>query len=126
VERDFDALVLHATKNLRSYRDTAKTRITQMRETNLTDDRANSLILQAYEEGTVGSRLLRPLIEQWREPTYEEFKPRTAWSLINCFTHVMKDRQKEQPVQAAVETMRFQNLLLPAPAGTEVCLGEAI
>ena len=51
------------------------------------------------------------LIKEWREPRYEAFQPRTAWSLLNCYTTVLKDRQRTQPVQAAMETVAFQEML---------------
>jgi hypothetical protein len=35
----------------------------------------------------------------------------TAWSLVNCYTTVLKERQRAQPVQAAMETVAFQEML---------------
>jgi hypothetical protein len=54
---------------------------------------------------------LPKLITEYREPSYEEFETRTTRSLFNAFTHVLKDRQKQQPIAAAAETMEFQRLL---------------
>lgn len=38
----------------------------------------------------------------------EDFRPRTAWSLTNALTHVIKDRQQKYPIRATDETLRFQ------------------
>jgi hypothetical protein len=30
------------------------------------------------------------VLSDWRTPRHEDFEPRTAWSLFNCFTEIMK------------------------------------
>ena len=55
--------------------------------------------------------MLRPLIDQWRKPAFEDFLPRTAWSLLSAYTYVAKNRQQLYPNKAANEVMKFQNLL---------------
>ena len=30
------------------------------------------------------------VLGDWRKPRHEDFEPRTAWSLFNCFTETMK------------------------------------
>ena len=30
------------------------------------------------------------VLTDWRTPRHEAFEPRTAWSLFNCFTEIMK------------------------------------
>ena len=72
---------------------------------------ADSIMLRAFEKDIVGARLLPKLISEWREPRHEEFRPRTAYSLLNCFTEVVKPRFKSQPSKSAYEMMRFQSLL---------------
>jgi hypothetical protein len=34
---------------------------------------------------------LPKVLKQWRDPQYEDFEDRTAWSLMNGFTEVFKD-----------------------------------
>jgi hypothetical protein len=31
------------------------------------------------------------VLADWRKPRHEEFEPRTAWSLFNCFTETLKE-----------------------------------
>jgi len=111
VDREFSFQVLRAVKELRDYSSVSAERIQRLRGMALSDDRANSLILQSWKRGIVGTRLLRPLIQEWEQPTYEDFQDRSAWSLQNCFTAVLRDRQRTQPVRAAMEAMAFQQLI---------------
>ena len=110
-EDDFHAQVIKAAMQLRQYRNLSEERIGRLQILELSDDRANSLMLQAYEQGHVGSRLLPKWIAEYREPSYEEFQARTAWSLFNSLTHCMKDRFQNAPFQAASETMAVQQFL---------------
>ena len=38
----------------------------------------------------ITSDKIKPVLDQWDEPEYEDFSDRTLWSLNNAFTHVMK------------------------------------
>ena len=74
-------------------------------------DHADAIMLRAWRKDIVGTRLLPKMIDEWEKPSHEEFEERTAWSLLNCYTEVMKDRQQKRPYDAAVETMNFTRLL---------------
>jgi hypothetical protein len=88
-----------------------------MQRLELSDDTANSLLLQAYERRIIGLRLLSPVIEEWRRPQREEYQPRTAYSLFNCFTDVLgRERQTRFPAESAQATMRLSKLLTPPSA----------
>lgn len=114
VESDFNVRVMQAVLKLRQYAQVSRERISGMQNQMLTEHEADSIILKAYEKGVLGARLLKPMIQEWREPSYEEFEPRNSWSLFNSFTHVLKGRQEDQPIAAAQEVIRFQNLVLAA------------
>jgi hypothetical protein len=80
----------------------------------LSEDVANSYLLQAYEQGIIGVRLLPLVIREWRNPTRDEYRPRTAYSLFNYFTDVLgKVRQSKYPAESALSTMRLSKLLSP-------------
>ncbi len=53
------------------------------------------------------------MLQQWRNPPFEEFRPRTAWALLNAFTSAMKERGGSQPQSYATQTMRLHALLDP-------------
>ncbi|MCL4202025.1 MAG: DUF932 domain-containing protein [Pirellulaceae bacterium] len=107
----FGEAIAATVAGLHEFRQNEARRIELYRTTELARDQANSLILQAYERGIIGARLLPDVIRQWRNPSHPEFQERTAWSLLNAFTEVLKDRQRQQPARAAHETITLQKLL---------------
>ena len=60
-------------------------------------DRADSLILRSYEKGIISALQLPLVLKEWREPSFEDFQPRTTWSLFNAFTSVLRERATLQP-----------------------------
>ncbi len=112
-ERYLEGLA-RAVGSLDQYKSSAAGWIEQLQARKLNDDRANSLLLQAYERKIIGLRLLPLVVEEWRRPTREEYRPRTAYSLFNCFTEVLgRERQSKFPAESALATMRLSKLLAP-------------
>jgi len=112
-ERDFVRRIAEAVGSLPSFQEQEGLRIERMREAELNDDQADALILRGFERGIVGSRELPRVLQQWRNPPFEEFRPRTAWALLNAFTGAMKERGTSQPQSYAAQTMRLHALLDP-------------
>ena len=113
-ERDFGRRISEAVAGLDAFRDQERGRIDRMRECVLTDDRADALLLRAYEAGIAGARELPRVIHEWREPSHDDFRPRTAWSLLNAFTEALKPQARIQPHSFATRTMRLNALLDPS------------
>jgi len=107
----FQSRVATSVAGLQEYRELAAKRIEVFRNTDLSEDKANSLMLQAFENRVVNSRLLPKVIEEYREPSHEEFQPRTVWSLLNCFTEVLKERRDHNPHEFARLTIRLESML---------------
>jgi hypothetical protein len=82
-----------------------------LRETELGDVLAESLILRAWDKGIISSPQLPGVLKQWREPEFEEFQDRTAWSLFNAFTRVLTDRFTRNPQAFVAHTMQLHHLL---------------
>ena len=59
----------------------------------LTDVTAKVVIYEAFVEGRLEApkRLARTVHDLYFEPTYEEFRSRTIWSLSNAFTSAFKE-----------------------------------
>lgn len=112
-ERDFVRRIAEAVGSLSSFQEQEAVRIERMREAELTADQADALILRGFERGIVGTNELPKVLQQWRNPPFEEFRPRTAWALLNAFTGAMKERGTTQPQHFAVQTMRLHALLDP-------------
>lgn len=110
-ERYLESLA-RAVQSLGQYRQSAALWIAQLQARELSDEAANSYLLQAYEREIIGIRLLPLVIDAWRHPPRDEYRPRTAYALFNCFTDVLgRERQSRYPAESALATMRLSKLL---------------
>ncbi|HUY33183.1 MAG TPA: hypothetical protein VMV69_10405 [Pirellulales bacterium] len=110
----FEQGIATAVSGLHQYKEAAADWINRMGHYDLSEDAANSYILRSFEEGIVSSRLLPLIINEWRNPKFEEYKPRTGWALFNCFTDVLgRTKQATQPAEAARTTMKLSRLFSP-------------
>jgi hypothetical protein len=66
-------------------------RIEAYRDLGVTNARAHDLVIKATDCRAITTSQIPGVLANWREPQYEEFRPRTAWSLFNAFTEVFKD-----------------------------------
>jgi hypothetical protein len=105
--------VSKAVLDLHQYQADAGERVLRLQQWQLSGHEADSLLLRSYETGVISSRLLSDVIKAWRSPEHDAFHPRNGWSLLNAFTGVLKDRQKANPQEAALQTIRLQRLLAP-------------
>ena len=99
-----------AVQNLQQFRDTEVKRICAFRDTGLLSVEADSLILQAYERGVISSHSLPDVVKCWRAPEFEEFQPRTVWSLFNAFTSALGGAAAKNPQRFAATTMELNTL----------------
>jgi len=107
----FQEAIQHAIQSLVQFRTTETARIRRLQLTDISDLKAESVLLRSYESGLVSHRLLPRVIEQWRKPSFEEFEPRTAWSLLNAYTSILGSRLQTNPQEYAALTIRLQALL---------------
>jgi hypothetical protein len=79
--------------------------ILDWRERELTTERAKLAIYGAFVEGklTAPRHLLPAVHKQYFEPEFEEFKPRTMWSLSNAFTTAFKQLKPITQFQATAK-----------------------
>jgi hypothetical protein len=115
----FSSDIAHAVSALASFKEAETDRIAQLQQGALSDAEAESLILRAcIQRGIIAQRQLPMVFRAWHEPPFEEFRPRTAWSLLNAFTAVLHELQEKQPAELAHRTMRLHAML--APKGNDV------
>jgi hypothetical protein len=76
----------------------------------LTDVTAKVVIYEAFVEGHLEApkHLVRTVHDLYFEPRYEEFRPRTIWSLSNAFTSAFKELD---PVPQFKVTAKFGEFL---------------
>ncbi len=111
----FADAIAHAVQSLSAFREAEAARIRKLQHAELSEDQADALLLRAYERKLVSHHYLPRVIEAWRTPAFEEFAPRTRWSLLNALTGVLGERQRGNPQLFASLTMRLQSLVDPEP-----------
>ena len=97
--------------SLGQFKEVEAARINTMMQTEISPELADSLILRSFEKGIISARQLPSILMEWRNPSFEEFQPRTIWSLLNAYTTVLSDRSVTQPTKFAAQTMRLSALL---------------
>ncbi len=112
-ERRFNLAIGEAVSQLTSFRDEEERRVNLLQQTELPDVLAESLILRAWERGVIGAHQLPHALKEWRNPSFEDFRPRTAWSLFNAVTTVLRqdERHVKQPQAFVAQTMQLHHLL---------------
>jgi len=83
--------------------------VSAWKEVQISDDRARLAIFKAFIEGELDApkHLAREVWHNWREPAYEEFRPRTAYSLQNAFTSSFKLLDAVPLYRATADLGRF-------------------
>jgi hypothetical protein len=89
-ERDLRELTAWAIGKLGTRLAKLDERILCYNETPVTDALAHDLVVRALDCGVITSTQVPDVLMEWREPSHEEFRPRTAWSLFNAITEVHK------------------------------------
>jgi len=106
-EMRFAAAIGEAVVKLTQFKEDEAARVQLMQATRIEDARADSLMLRAFEKGIIPTPALPRVIREWREPTFEDFRARTLWSLFNAFTTALGERAKVNPHAYAAQTMRL-------------------
>src|SRR5215831_1219265 len=79
------------------------------RQSEVTDVSAKMIIYQAFIESElqVPRHLARRVHDLYFDPQYDEFKPRTVWSLSNRFTSAFKELGPDSAVPGNSQARRF-------------------
>ena len=87
-----DAISVGVDRMQRNFEPMRK-QVEAWRQSELTDVTAKIIIYQAFIEGEldVPKHLARRVHDLYFQPAFEEFKPRTVWSLSNAFTSAFKE-----------------------------------
>jgi len=104
-----DSISIGVDRMQRSF-EPMQQQITAWRQSELTNVTAKLLIYEAFIEGEleVPKHLARRVHDLYFEPQYEEFQPRTLWSLSNAFTSAFKELD---PVPQFKATARLASYL---------------
>jgi hypothetical protein len=84
--RDLRHLTARAVGKLGDQFHRIDQRIAAYRSQNLEDAQAHDIIVRALDCQAITAIQVPVVVREWREPSHEEFQPRTAWSLFNAMT----------------------------------------
>ena len=84
------------------------------RTTEISDDNARLMIYDAFLQGKFPIKLMKPVDQEYFNPSYEEFKPKTLWSLENSFTTAFKQLKPIPMYQATAQLGNFMKNVTPA------------
>jgi hypothetical protein len=55
--------------------------------------------VRAVDAQAITTAQIPEVLREWRKPSHEEFKPRTAWSLFNSFSEAHKSASPQTAVR---------------------------
>jgi len=88
---DLNELIDRAVASLEDDFLTTETRCEDLKDEYMKDDdEARSCIVRAAELGVINSSDILPVYREYKEPSHEEFREPTRWSLLNAFTEIVK------------------------------------
>lgn len=96
--RDLPGLVAEVVRPLRDQRLLQAHRLDRYRGTDLTPQLVDQAIMGMYREGVVNLQRIPDVMQEFEEPTFEEFKAaHNVWRLFNAATFVLTGRVSENP-----------------------------
>tara|TARA_Y100001963_G_scaffold155400_1_gene246448 strand:- start:6407 stop:7387 length:981 start_codon:yes stop_codon:yes gene_type:complete len=105
IERDLPNIVGHMVLQLFDKWLHQEVRYDAYADTELNNEQAHDLMMLGFRNGCIPGSKINRVIECWDTPTHDEFAPRNAWSLFNCFT----EAQKSSPSMIPVRSMALHN-----------------
>lgn len=83
-------------------------------DTELATADADQLLGSAVRNKALPPSKLLKVLNEWKEPRHDEFKPRTAWSMFNAFTEVLKESPAQLPDRTIKLHRVFDDFCSPA------------
>jgi len=90
VFRDLPDLIYKMLSQVPKLRERQDREIQDMKAFAMGPERAHHLMVEAVKANVVPASRLPKILEAWEEPQHDEFRSRSAWSLFNTFTEVLK------------------------------------
>jgi hypothetical protein len=107
VFRDLPDLIYQMLAKVKVMRERLDAEIEAMKAAELRSKDVHHLMVEAIREHVVPVTSLPKLLNAWRYPMHEEFREKTAWSLYNLFTDMVKSRSPQRQIDG---TLRLTNV----------------
>jgi len=103
VFRDLPDLIYRMLSQVTVLKARTDEEIAGMKVMPIAAERAHHVMVAAIRAGITPASRLPKIIEAWDEPRHQEFGPRTAWSLFNAFTEVLKGGPPRQQMEGSLK-----------------------
>lgn len=90
VFRDLPDLIYRMLSRVAALAAWADEEIAAMKVLPMPQERAHHLMVEAVRANVLPASRLPKVIEAWEAPRFPEFKSRTAWTLFNALTEVLR------------------------------------
>jgi hypothetical protein len=90
IRKDLPRLLDDAVGRLGDHRRRQAERIEAYQSAPLPDSQFHDLAIRSLDAQVVSASKIPRVLEAYREPSHDEFRPRTVWSAFNAFTEVLK------------------------------------
>lgn len=105
---DFRGQIESAIERLPQYQAMESQRIESWMNFELSTEQADALTLALFESGTLGLRQFKPVMEELRRPSFDDFQGKlTVWSLFNRITTALRARASQRAIEHAGETSQL-------------------
>jgi uncharacterized protein DUF932 len=113
VFRDLPDLIYRMLSRVTVLKARTDEEIARMKGLSMSPERAHHVMVTAIRSGITSASRLPKILEAWDEPKHQEFEPRTAWSLFNAFTEVLKDGPPRQQMEGSLRLTTLFRRELP-------------
>ncbi len=96
---DLARLTVDAVGQLNSLLVHEDTRVECYKRREITDMEAHDALIRAVDCGAFPPSHLQRILQDWRQPPYEDFQPRNVWSLFNAVTGTYGGRSDNTAVR---------------------------
>lgn len=103
VFRDLPDLIYQMLSQVSSMKARNDEEIAGMKVFPMPPERAHHLMVETVRASVLPASWLPKALDAWERPKNREFEPRTAWSLFNAFTEVLKGASPRAQMEASLK-----------------------
>lgn len=108
IVEDLPRLANTAIGRLLEQKNEVHQRIETWKQYFLSQAQVNDVLIRALEAHVITSTQIPMVLNQWKKPRFADFETRTAWSLANAFTEIIK---RYRPEEITRRTIPLQGIL---------------
>jgi hypothetical protein len=125
VFRDLPDLIYRMLSRVSTLHERMDAEIGAMKAQELDDRDAHHLMVEAIRAQVVPASQLPKVLNVWRHPIHEDFRPRTSWSLFNTFSELVKSRSPRAQMDGTLRLTDVFRQTLNLGNGNEKPITEA-